>query len=132
MLRSENACCEYRKVSPFESESLDLESSLQETPEDDIARPPPSSILLGWAHRLCILFTGLFLGFATFMPNGMMSDSGTRLAVICANIGIWASVFFCVAGVVGAITKKWYLFKYACGLQLLALSSATIATFSGH
>jgi hypothetical protein len=125
MLRSEKSSSEYQKISPFESESLDPES-LEIIPGEDTA--PPQSLVLSLAYRLCILFTGMCLGFMTFMPNAMMSDSGTRLAVTFSGVGLTASLLFCVAGVVGAVTKKWNLFKYACGMQLLAFSPLLITT----
>jgi hypothetical protein len=128
MRRSETIGSEYRKISPFESESLDPESQEIDSEEDVTLSPPPAYPLLGCAHRLCLLFAGLSIGFITIFPNGMMSDSGTRMAVIFSNIGVWASLLFCVAGIVGAVTKKSCLFKYACGLQLIALSPMLIAT----
>jgi hypothetical protein len=42
-----------------------------------------------------------------FIPNYMMRDSGTTLAVRFSNIGVSASFLFIVDGFVGAVFKKW-------------------------
>jgi hypothetical protein len=110
--------------------NVSTESAIHAIPfKKEAALALSSPLLLGSAHRLCLLFTGVSLGMITSIPNAMMSDSGTRLALICANIGLCASALFCAAGIVGAVTKKSFFFKYACGLQLLALSPALLFSF---
>jgi hypothetical protein len=54
-----------------------------------------------------IFMTGLSLGFITFIPNGMMRDSGTTLEVRFSNIGVSVSFLFIVSGFEGTISKKW-------------------------
>jgi hypothetical protein len=83
------------------------------------------STLAGFCCRSSIFITGLSLGFITFIPNGMMRDSGTTLAVRFSNIGLSASFLFIVGGVVGAIFKKWSALLPGT-LQLVAWSPMII------
>jgi hypothetical protein len=82
--------------------------------------------LVGCCRRSSILVTGLSLGFITFMPNGMMSDDGSTLAVTFSSIGLCASFSFIVGGIVGAISKKWSALLPGTILQLVALSPMII------
>jgi hypothetical protein len=78
--------------------------------------------LVGCCCRSSIFITGLSLGFITFIPNGMMRDSGTTLAVRFSNIGLIASFLFIVGGIVGAIFKKWSALLPGTILQLVTWS----------
>jgi hypothetical protein len=82
--------------------------------------------LVGCCCRSSILVTGILLGLITIFPNGMMSDSGSTLAVTFSSIGVIASFSFIVGGIVGAISKKWSALLPGTILQLVALSPMII------
>jgi hypothetical protein len=82
--------------------------------------------LVGCCCRSSILVTGILIGLITFFPNGMMSDSGSILAVTFSSIGLCASFSFIVGGIRGAISKKWSALLPGTILQLVALSPAII------
>jgi len=54
--------------------------------------------------RLSLLCAGVTIGAITYIPNFMMSDSGTRGAIQIAQIGITASTTFALGGVYGALS----------------------------
>jgi hypothetical protein len=82
--------------------------------------------LVGCCCRSSILVTGILIGLISIFPNGMMSDSGSILAVTFSSIGLCASFSFIVGGIVGAISKKWSALLPGTILQLVALSPAII------
>ncbi len=57
--------------------------------------------------RLSILVVGVFFGLILFFPMGMMSDSGTTLAVTVSTIGSFGCLFLMIGGIVGAVRKEW-------------------------
>ena len=62
--------------------------------------------------RIIYLIIGVFLGVVTFMPNVMISDSGSRSSFNSAYIlGMSASVCFIIGGAVSAATGQsmWLL-----------------------
>ena len=71
--------------------------------------------------RISICVVGVGLGFLTFMPNIMMSDSGSTKAIRAANIGMAASVMFVVGGVLGCIYNSWWSLLPGFATQVAAL-----------
>lgn len=69
--------------------------------------------------RALNLVFGVGGGILTFMPNVMMSDSGTAVANAKASLGILASGTMLVGGVYGIITKSSYLTIAGYALQAL-------------
>eukprot|EP00808_Paulinella_micropora_P001612 g10535.t1 len=80
------------------------------------------AVVLHVAKGLAIGGTGVALGFLTFMPNAMMSDSGSQKAMLSANLGMAASLSFLVGGVVGGLSglPAWLL--PGVGLEIAALT----------
>lgn len=82
--------------------------------------------------RICCgiiyVLIGLCLGMVTFIPNAMMSDSGTGGSLTAANIGMLASLSFAVGGIVAAVTNRCYWLLVGVVLQLLAFLVLTIVT----
>jgi hypothetical protein len=124
-------------LAPLESDSYettDIEAIFDRdlpTAEPTNSRRSIVQLLADVCIRVLILVTGLSLGLITFFPNGMMCDSGTTIAVTLSMIGLSASVLFVMAGIIGAICKKWYFLLYPLGLQLLVLSPALIYSIFG-
>jgi len=57
------------------------------------------------APRIVIGLTGGGLGIITIIPNIMISDSGSPMAMCGATIGLYASASFVGGGLLGAIFK---------------------------
>jgi hypothetical protein len=85
--------------------------------------------LIWTLNRACILFTGVVLGVGTLGPNIMMSDSGKAEAILCANIGMAASVSFVIGGVIGCMHGSWKALLPGFGLQILALFGLQVFPF---
>ena len=71
-------------------------------------------------NRILIAVIGIGLGLVLFIPNAMMCDSGTKVALLAAYIGMAACVSFVVGGIVGAIYQKWYCLLPGLILQISA------------
>lgn len=71
-------------------------------------------------RRGAILLVGIMVGFVTFMPNAMMSDSGTKKAGRAASLGMIASALFVCGGVVGGILNDWRALVPGLIFQVLA------------
>ena len=54
-------------------------------------------------NRIAVVSVGFILGLITLMPNLMMSDSGTSIAVTATYVGVVASGCMVVGGIVGAV-----------------------------
>ena len=76
-------------------------------------------MMIRYCKKLLILCTGGFLGVILFFPYGMMTDSGTRVAIIVANIGIITCILFCIGGCVGFVTGNWSALLPAACCQAL-------------
>ena len=81
-------------------------------------------------NRAAVLFVGAFLGQITVLPNLMMSDSGSSLAVVASNIGLFASACMIIGGIVGAWRGApwagWYWLLPGVGLEVLLLATLAI------
>jgi hypothetical protein len=80
--------------------------------------------LLGFLIRLSILVIGVFWGVALFMPMGMLSDSGTTMAVTVSTIGVFGCIFLLTGGIIGAITKRWIALVPGTVLAVAAMTPA--------
>ena len=59
-----------------------------------------------------------------FFPMGMMSDSGTTLAVTFSSIGLLGCFLLIIGGIVGAMTKRWISLVPGTVVILIALTPA--------
>lgn len=53
--------------------------------------------------RLSIFATNSLIGVITFIPNVMLSDSGTEKAILASQCGVLSSATFVSAGVAGLL-----------------------------
>ncbi len=74
--------------------------------------------------RGALLLAGLGLGAILFMPDAMMSDSGTPRAVAAAKIGMAACATLALGGLYGAFTGSASLLLIGLLLQALSLAVA--------
>jgi hypothetical protein len=63
--------------------------------------------VLSYCNHAGIFLVGMSLAFIFFMPNGMMADSGTPLAVGASMIGMLACLLLAGGGCVGLVTGEW-------------------------
>jgi hypothetical protein len=66
-----------------------------------------SLTVLSYCNHAGIFLVGMSLAFIFFMPNGMMSDSGTPLAVGASMVGMLACLLLAAGGCVGLVTGEW-------------------------
>ncbi len=71
--------------------------------------------------RGALLLAGLGLGAILFMPDAMMSDSGTPRAVAGAKIGMVACATLALGGLYGAATGSASVLLLGLLLQALSL-----------
>jgi hypothetical protein len=63
--------------------------------------------VLSYCNHAAIFLVGLALAFIFFMPNVMMSDSGTPIAKCASMFGTLACLLFAGGGCVGLVTGSW-------------------------
>jgi hypothetical protein len=77
-------------------------------------------------NRTAVALVGVLLGSLTFMPNVMMSDSGTTKAQRAASLGMLASSLMVMGGIIGAIrgtpAAGWFWLLPGVGCQFLAFA----------
>jgi hypothetical protein len=76
-------------------------------------------------NPVAIFLTGLISGYVTFFPMMMMSDSGTRLALTAATMGMYGCILLFVGGIVGALVKRWTALLPGA---ILAMSAIAVLT----
>ncbi len=103
-----------------DSDAIDPSSMATEPPRQTY------NLICCVGSRAAVLFVGVFLGLITVFPNGMMSDSGSSLAVTCANIGLFASACMIIGGILGAWRGSWYWLLPGVGLEVLLLTTLAI------
>jgi hypothetical protein len=77
--------------------------------------------LQGFVTRLSILVIGVYFGMGCFML-GMISDSGTTLAVTCGAIAMIGSLSLVIGGIIGALIKRWIALVPGTVLVLTSLT----------
>jgi hypothetical protein len=63
--------------------------------------------VLSFCNHAAIFLVGMLLALIFFMPNGMLSDSGTPIAVCASMFGMLACLLFAGGGCVGLVTGSW-------------------------
>lgn len=71
----------------------------------------PADGIASWGLRIATLLVGLFLAVALFMPNIMMSDSGTARAERATKLGIMACQAFALGGVLGCFVLPTFFHR---------------------
>ena len=90
-----------------------------------------SKIICQIVPRIFIGLLGGGLGFSTIIPNMMISDSGTPMAMCGAYIGMCASTTFVGGGLLGAIFKKRAFLLPGMILQIGAFTAPPIISKLG-
>ena len=104
----------YLATQQFLQVPVGLTSSSSTAPVSKIAP------FLSICNRISILVVGVSLALILFMPNGMMSDSGTKKAQRAAGLGIATCIGFLIGGVAGCFCNSWFALVPAMVLQVLA------------
>jgi hypothetical protein len=85
--------------------------------------------VVSWGQLLwrgALLLAGLGLGAVLFMPDAMMSDSGSPRAVAAAKVGMAACATLALGGLYGAATGSASVLLLGILLQALALAIFTL------
>ena len=90
-----------------------------------------SKIICQIVPRIFIGLLGGGLGFSTIIPNMMISDSGTPMAMCGAYIGLCASASFVGGGLLGAIFKRRAFLLPGMILQIGAFTAPPIISKLG-
>jgi hypothetical protein len=78
---------------------------------------PMFGTVLSYCNRTAIFLVGMALALIFFMPNGMLSDSGTPLAVCASMVGMLACLLLAIGGCVGLVTGEWSSLRLGLTVQ---------------
>jgi hypothetical protein len=100
--------------------------------EAETSRIPNRIVLVKTVvNRIAVVSVGCILGMITLMPNLMMSDSGTSIAITATYVGVVASGCMIVGGIIGAVRGTpwagWFWLLPGVGIEILLV--ATLAIF---
>lgn len=122
----------YSRATPT---SLSVSESVMDVDEAETSRIPNRVVLVKTVvnviNRIAVVSVGCILGMITLMPNLMMSDSGTSMAITATYVGVVASGCMVVGGIVGAVRSTpwagWFWLLPGVGIEILLI--ATLAIF---
>ena len=115
--------------------SLSIAEGVMDVNAAETARIPNRIVLVkrivNVVNRIAVVSVGFILGLITLMPNLMMSDSGTSIAITATYVGVVASGCMVVGGIVGAVRGTpwagWFWLLPGVGIEILLF--ATLAIF---
>lgn len=115
--------------------SLSVTDGVMDVNEAETSRIPNRIVLVetvvSVVNRIAVVSVGCILGMITLMPNLMMSDSGTSMAITAAYVGGAASGCMALGGIVGAVRVTpwagWFWLLPGVGIEILLF--ATLAIF---
>ena len=112
--------------------SLSVTDGVMDVDEAETSRIPNRIVLVKTVvNRIAVVSVGCILGMITLMPNLMMSDSGTSIAITATYVGVVASGCMIVGGIIGAVRGTpwagWFWLLPGVGIEILLV--ATLAIF---
>ena len=112
--------------------SLSVTDGVMDVDEAETSRIPNRIVLVKTVvNRIAVVSVGCILGMITLMPNLMMSDSGTSIAITATYVGVVASGCMIVGGIIGAVRGTpwagWFWLLPGVGIEILLI--ATLAIF---
>ena len=112
--------------------SLSVTDGVMDVDEAETSRIPNRIVLVKTVvNRIAVVSVGCILGMITLMPNLMMSDSGTSIAITATYVGLVASGCMIVGGIIGAVRGTpwagWFWLLPGVGIEILLV--ATLAIF---